>query len=49
MLTQRLAGHRAAVVWPVKTQDLPDEDPTFLVGYLPLEFAGQRARLSSTT
>ncbi len=39
MLTQRLAGHRAATVWPVKTQDLPDEDPTFLVGYLPLEFA----------
>src|SRR5205823_2978295 len=41
MLTQRLAGHRAAVVWPVKTQDLPDEDPTFLIGYLPLEFAAE--------
>ena len=38
MLTQRLAGHRATEVWPVKTQDLPDEDPTFLIGYLPLEF-----------
>lgn len=41
LLTQRLAGHRAAVVWPGKTQDLPDEDPTFLVGYLPLEFAAE--------
>ncbi|MBI3798062.1 MAG: DUF499 domain-containing protein, partial [Deltaproteobacteria bacterium] len=41
MLTQRLAGHRAAMVWPGKTQDLPDEDPTFLVGYLPLEFAAE--------
>ncbi len=41
MLTQRLAGHRAATVWPGKTQDLPDEDPTFLVGYLPLEFAAE--------
>lgn len=41
MLTQRLAGHRAAEVWPVKTQDIADEDPTFLIGYLPLEFAGE--------
>jgi hypothetical protein len=41
MLTQRLAGHRAAEVWPVKTQDMPDEDPTFLIGYLPLEFAAE--------
>ena len=41
MLTQRLAGHRAAEVWPVKTQDIPDEDPTFLIGYLPLELAGE--------
>jgi hypothetical protein len=41
MLTQRLAGHRSAIVWPGKTQDLPDEDPTFLIGYVPLEFAGE--------
>jgi hypothetical protein len=41
LLTQRLAGHRAATVWPGKTQDLPDEDPTFLLGYLPLEFAAE--------
>lgn len=41
LLTQRLAGYRAAIVWPVKSQDLPDEDPTFLLGYLPLEFAGE--------
>jgi hypothetical protein len=41
MLNQRLAGRREAIVWPVKTQDLPDEDPTFLVGYLPLEFAAE--------
>ncbi|MGE3267463.1 MAG: DUF499 domain-containing protein, partial [Chloroflexota bacterium] len=37
MLTQRLAGHRATVIWPIRTQDLPDDEPTFLVGYLPLE------------
>jgi hypothetical protein len=28
-------------VWPAKPSDLPDEDPTFLVGYLSLEFAGE--------
>jgi uncharacterized protein len=41
MLEKRLAGHQAAVVWPVKSQDLPDEDPQFLIGYMPLEFAEQ--------
>jgi hypothetical protein len=41
MLEKRLAGHQAAVVWPVKSQDLSDEEPQFLVGYMPLEFAEQ--------
>jgi hypothetical protein len=41
MLTERLAGHRGAVVWPVKPHGLPDEDPNFLIAYLPLEFAGE--------
>lgn len=41
MLDQRLAGHHAAVVWPAKSHDIPDEEPRFLVGYLPLEFAGE--------
>jgi len=40
LLNQRLAGRHAAVVWPSKSQDIPDEEPRFLVGYLPLEFAG---------
>jgi len=40
MLEARLAGHHTVQVWPVKSQDIPDEDPRFLVGYLPLEFAG---------
>jgi hypothetical protein len=40
LLDQRLAGQHAAVVWPTKSQELPDEEPRFLVGYLPLEFAG---------
>ena len=39
MLNARLAGHHTAVVWPEKSQDIPDEDPRFLVAYLPLEFA----------
>ncbi len=39
MLDGRLAGHHAAVVWPAKSQDIPDGEPRFLVAYLPLEFA----------
>jgi len=39
MLVQRLAGHREAIVWPTKSHEIPDEDPTFLVAYLPLDFA----------
>lgn len=50
MLEQRLAGHHTAVVWPSKGQDIPDEDPRFLVAYLPLEFAfegkGEQDRLA---
>ncbi len=41
MLDERLAGHHNAVVWPARSQDMPDEDPRFLVGYLPLEFAAE--------
>ena len=41
MLDARLAGHHNAQIWPAKSQDIPDEDPGFLVGYLPLEFAGE--------
>ena len=42
MLDKRLAGHRGVVVWPVQTRDLPDEEPHFLTGYLPLEFAREK-------
>ncbi len=41
MLDTRLAGHHTAVVWPGKSQDISDEDPRFLVAYLPLEFAAE--------
>jgi len=41
MLEQRLAGHHAAIVWPERSQDIPDGEPCFLVAYLPLEFAGE--------
>jgi len=39
MLEKRLAGHHNAVVWPMKSQEIQDEDPQFLVAYLPLDFA----------
>jgi hypothetical protein len=41
MLDTRLAGHHTTIVWPPKSQDIPDEDPRFLVAYLPLEFASE--------
>ncbi len=41
LLIQRLQGQRSAIVWPERTADLPDEDPTFLVAYLPLEFVSE--------
>jgi hypothetical protein len=41
MIEARLAGHRAAIVWPEKAADIDDREPQLLVAYLPLEFAGQ--------
>lgn len=42
-LERRLAGQRSAFVWPERSEQIPDEEPAFLVGYLPLEFAEHRA------
>ena len=41
MIEERLAGQRAAVVWPVKSAEVPDKDPRFLIAYLPLDFGAQ--------
>ena len=41
MIEARLAGHRNAIVWPETPADIPDRDPSFLIAYLPLEFAGK--------
>jgi hypothetical protein len=38
MLDERLAGRRTAILWPSKPGEIPDDDPSFLVAYLPLEF-----------
>lgn len=43
ILDRKLAGHRAARVWPVKSQDISDEDPSFIIAYLPLEFAEEKS------
>lgn len=42
LLDRKLAGHRAARVWPAKSQDISDEDPSFIVAYLPLEFVSEK-------
>jgi hypothetical protein len=41
MLEERLAGHPSATVWSEKPGDIPDKQPLFQIGYLPLEFAGK--------
>ncbi len=41
LLEARLAGKNDAIVWPATSQDLPDKEPCFLVGYMPLEFAAK--------
>jgi hypothetical protein len=41
LLQARLAGQREAIVWPATSQDLPDKEPCFLIGYMPLEFAAK--------
>ena len=43
MLEAKLAGHGETIVWPATSQDLPDKEPQFLIGYLPLEVAGKTA------
>ncbi len=42
-LEGKLAGHHETIVWPATSQDLPDKEPQFLIGYLPLEFADKSA------
>src|SRR5207244_4347460 len=41
LLGARLAGKNDAIVWPPTSQDLPDKEPCFLIGYMPLEFAAK--------
>jgi hypothetical protein len=41
LLERRLAGRSDAIVWPETSQDLPDKEPCFLVGYMPLELASK--------
>ena len=38
MLEERLAKHPATTVWPADSTGIPDNDPRFVVAYLPLEF-----------
>ena len=40
LVEERLAGQRAAIVWPAQSADVPDKEPQFLIAYLPLDFAG---------
>ncbi|HKZ03311.1 MAG TPA: DUF499 domain-containing protein, partial [Pyrinomonadaceae bacterium] len=41
LLNKKVAGQRSAIVWPEKPADIADRDPSFLIGYLALEFTKQ--------
>jgi len=41
-LEKRLSGQRSAFVWPERSEQVPDEEPCFLIAYLPIEFGQQR-------
>jgi len=43
MLEERMAGQRNAVIWPTKTDGVPDHEASFLVAYMPLEFVAKAA------
>lgn len=38
-LFDKLAGQKNAIVWPEDSTKIPDGEPQFLLGYMPLEFA----------
>lgn len=38
-LNNRLAGRTAAILWPTRSDAIPDREPCFLLAYLPLDFA----------
>ncbi len=40
MLEARLAGHNV-YIWPSKSGEVPDREPSFIVAYLPLEIAAE--------
>jgi len=41
ILEQKLAGHTDAFIWPKQSLDLPDGEPRFILGFLPLDFANK--------
>lgn len=38
LLASKLAGKNSAIIWPDKPAKVPDKEPIFLLGYLPLDF-----------
>ncbi|MDH7602397.1 MAG: DUF499 domain-containing protein [Armatimonadota bacterium] len=44
ILNGKLAGHPNAFVWPKRSSDLPDMEPRFIIGFLPLEFASKKSK-----
>lgn len=44
MLEERLANHRTVIIWPSKSTDISDQEPCFLIAYLPLDFRDKPKR-----
>ena len=41
LIEERLTGQRSAIVWPMRSTDVPDKETDFLIAYMPLEFSLQ--------
>ncbi len=41
LLEERLGGRKGVILWPTSPADLPDNEPQFILAYLPLEFAAK--------
>lgn len=41
LIEERLAGQESAILWPLKSGDVPDREARFLIAYMPFEFGKQ--------
>ena len=48
LLEERMSGHHGAIPWPGASGEIPDQQPSFQIAYLPLDFATKSAKERDT-